>query len=49
LTDYPGSVAGWQDSIFGPTAFVVELPAGHLATGAAGRYVAAITAVATMN
>lgn len=49
LTDYPGSVTGWQDSIFGPTAFVVELPAGHLASGAALRYVDAIEAVATMN
>jgi len=49
LTDYPGSVTGWQDSIFGPTAFVVELPAGHLATGTARRYVGAIEAVATMN
>ncbi len=49
LTDYPGSVSGWQDSIFGPTAFVVELPAGHLAAGAARRYVEAITTVATMN
>jgi protein MpaA len=49
LTDYPGSVTGWQDSMFGPTAFVVELPAGHLATGGARRYVDAIEAVATMN
>jgi len=49
LTDYPGSVTGWQDSVFGPTAFVVELPAGHLATGAARRYADAIEAVATMS
>jgi murein peptide amidase A len=49
LTDYPGSVAGWQDSTFGATAFVVELPAGQLAAGVAQRYVNAIEAVATMN
>jgi protein MpaA len=30
LTDYPGSAAGWQDAQLGPTAFVVELPAGPL-------------------
>lgn len=30
LTDYPGSATGWQDRRFGPTAFVVELPAGAL-------------------
>jgi murein peptide amidase A len=49
LTDYPGSVSGWQDTTFGPTAFVVELPAGQLAPGVAQRYVTAIEAVATMN
>jgi protein MpaA len=49
LTDYPGSVTGWQDSMFGPTAFVVELPAGRLAAGAALRYVNAIETVATMS
>jgi protein MpaA len=49
LTDYPGSVAGWQDSMFGPTAFVVELPPGQLPSGSAKRHVEAIEAVATMN
>ena len=49
LTDYPGSVTGWEDSTYGPTAFVVELPAGQLAPGVAQRYVDAIEAVATMN
>ena len=49
LTDYPGSVVGWEDSMFGPTAFVVELPAGSLAPGSTQRYVDAIEAVATMN
>jgi protein MpaA len=49
LTDYPGSVTGWEDSMYGPTAFVVELPAGQLAPGMAGRYVDAIETVETMN
>jgi len=49
LTDYPGSVTGWQDSMFGPTAFVVELPAGQLAPGSAQRYVVAIETVETLN
>lgn len=49
LTDYPGSVTGWEDSLYGPTAFVVELPAGHLAPGVARRYVDAIETVETMS
>jgi hypothetical protein len=49
LTNYPGSVTGWQDSMFGPTAFVVELPAGQLAPGSAQRYVDAIETVETLN
>jgi protein MpaA len=49
LTDYPGSVTGWEDSIFGPTAFVVELPPGMLTAGVAQRYANAVDAVATMN
>jgi protein MpaA len=49
LTDYPGSVVGWQDAAFGPTAFVVELPAGALAPAAVQRYVAAIRTTATMS
>jgi protein MpaA len=49
LTDYPGSVIGWEDSMFGPTAFVVELPAGQSAAGGVQRYVDAIEAVETMN
>jgi murein peptide amidase A len=49
LIDYPGSVSGWQNSIFGPTAFVVELPAGRLAPQAAQRYADAIEAVARLN
>jgi protein MpaA len=49
LTDYPGSVTGWENSMFGPTAFVVELPTGPLAPGVTRRYVDAIEAVETMN
>lgn len=49
LTDYPGSVIGWEDSMFGPTAFVVELPAGQSAAVGVQRYVDAIEAVETMN
>ena len=30
LPDYPGSAAGWENATIGPTAFVVELPAGPL-------------------
>jgi murein peptide amidase A len=49
LTDYPGSVTGWENSMFGPTAFVVELPAGQLSPAATKRYADAIQAVETMN
>lgn len=47
LADYPGSVTGWQDASFGPTAFVVELPAGQLSAAAVQRYVDAVRTVAT--
>jgi protein MpaA len=30
LPDYPGSAVGYENHVFGPTAFVVELPAGPL-------------------
>jgi murein peptide amidase A len=45
LTDYPGSAAGWQDALLGPTAFVVELPPGPLAPASVRRYATAIDAV----
>jgi protein MpaA len=45
LTDYPGSAVGWEDATFGPTAFVVELPAGVLDSPAVSRYVSAIRAI----
>jgi protein MpaA len=49
LTDYPGSVVGWEDAIFGPTAFVVELVAGPMAPETVQRYAAAIENVASMS
>lgn len=45
LTDYPGSAVGWQDALLGPTAFVVELPAGALSAAQVRRHVAAVRAV----
>jgi murein peptide amidase A len=49
LTDYPGSVVGWEDATFGPTAFVVELGAGPMAPATVQRYTAAIEDVASMG
>jgi protein MpaA len=47
LTDYPGSVASWENHRFpGSTAFVVELRAGSLTPVEAGRYARAVLAVA---
>lgn len=45
LTDYPGSAAGWQDHLLGPTAFVVELPPGALSARQVRAHVAALRAV----
>lgn len=45
LTDYPGSATGWQDHLLGPTAFVVELPAGALSARQVRANVAAVRAV----
>ena len=45
LTDYPGSATGWQDHLLGPTAFVVELPAGPLSPRKTQAHVAALLAV----
>ena len=43
LTRYPGSAAGWQNHRFpATTAFVVELPAGHLSRTRVSRYAAAV-------
>ncbi len=49
LTDYPGSVVGWEDAMFGPTAFVVELVAGPMAPATVQRYTAAIESVASIG
>ena len=46
LTDYPGSVASWENhTLRGTTAFVVELPAGALSSAEARRYARAVLAV----
>lgn len=45
LTDYPGSAAGWQDALLGPTAFVVELPPGPLSPASVRRDAGAVDAV----
>jgi protein MpaA len=42
----PGSVVGWENHRFvGTTAFVVELPAGHLSPRAVGRFARAVLGV----
>jgi protein MpaA len=42
----PGSVIGWENHRFvGTTAFVVELPAGHLSSRAVGRFARAVLGV----
>ena len=45
LTDYPGSAVGWENATVGPTAFVVELPAGPLSPASIRRHVAALDAL----
>jgi protein MpaA len=46
LTDYPGSVASWENhTLKGTTAFVVELRAGGLSSAEARRYARAVLAV----
>jgi protein MpaA len=47
LTRYPGSAVGWQDHrLPSSTAFVVELPPGHLAPSSADRLARAVIALA---
>ena len=47
LTDYPGSVASWENhTLPGATAFVVELPAGSLTAGQAQTYARAVLSIA---
>jgi hypothetical protein len=43
--DYPGSAVGWEDATIGPTAFVVELPAGPLSPAGVRRHVSALDAL----
>ena len=45
LTDYPGSAAGWQNEILGPTTFVVELPADSLSPSAVHRHLSALLGI----
>jgi protein MpaA len=46
LTDYPGSVASWENHVLaGSTAFVVELHAGSLTAAQALRYARAVLAI----
>jgi murein peptide amidase A len=47
LTDYPGSVASWENHHFpGTTAFVTELHAGSLSPSQAARYAHAVLDIA---
>jgi protein MpaA len=46
LTDYPGSAVGFEEHLFGPTAFVVELPAGTLTPTQTRRHVSTVLAIA---
>ena len=47
LTDYPGSVASWENHHFhGSTAFVSELPAGSLSSEQARIYARAVLTIA---
>jgi protein MpaA len=47
LTRYPGSAASWQNHrLPGTTAFVAELPAGHLSAGAVARDARAVRQLA---
>jgi murein peptide amidase A len=47
LTDYPGSVASWENHHFpGTTAFVTELHAGSLSAAQAARYAHAVLDIA---
>ena len=46
LTRYPGSAVGWEDHVLrGSTAFVVELPPGHLRPRATERLTRAVAAL----
>jgi protein MpaA len=42
LTVYPGSATGWENTVVGRSAFVVELPGGRLPAQAVRRYADAV-------
>jgi protein MpaA len=42
LPVYPGSATGWENTVVGGSAFVVELPGGRLSPQAVRRYASAI-------
>jgi|SRR5947209_5668411 len=46
LTDYPGSAIGFEDHLFGPTAFVIELLPGTLTHGQVHRHALTVLAIA---
>jgi protein MpaA len=45
LPDYPGSAVGYENSLFGPTAFVVELRGGQISPAQVRRQSAAVLAI----
>ncbi|MBV9291246.1 MAG: DUF2817 domain-containing protein [Frankiales bacterium] len=47
LPDYPGSAIGFEDHLFGPTAFAIELPAGRVSRAELRRHLRAIVDIAT--
>jgi protein MpaA len=49
LPDYPGSAVGFEDHLFGPTAFVVELPAGTLTPTQTRRHASTVLAIANRS
>jgi murein peptide amidase A len=46
LPDYPGSAVGFEDHLFGPTAFVVELPGGMLTRTQVLRHTSTVLTIA---
>ena len=45
LPDYPGSATGWENTVVGGSAFVVELPGGRPSPEAVRRYASAVRRV----
>ncbi len=46
LTDYPGSITGWENTLVPGSAFVVELPDGALSARSVRRYADAVRHIA---